>query len=805
MTAPLDLLADAHWTLLSTDAGAVESPDDLPDADAAVPARVPGTVAGALAAAGLPIEDLDGRDWWFRTEVPVPDGTESIRLHLEGIATLAEVWVDGTLTTTSTSMFVPVTVEALVAGTVSIALCCRSLDAALAKRRPRGRWRSSMISSQGLRWTRTSMLGRAPVFTGAPAPVGPWRAVRCVAVDVPAVTVRGLVRDGRCVLQVDGTATTGAAVRIELGDSVFELSADADGRVTDEIDAGERALWWPHTHGDPTLHDVTVTVDGHAMHFRVGFRSSALRDTTLLVNEVPVFCRGGCWVPLDPITLQNDPDHLRDTLTSYVEAGLNMVRLTGTMVYESAEFHTLCSELGIMVWQDVMLATIDPPDDPAVESAVVDEVRAMLATAGGPSLVVVSGGSETYQQPTMLGLASDESRIPLLDSIIPDVVHAFSGVAYVPSTPSGGDLATHVGSGFAHYFGIGGYLRPLSDVRYARVAFATECLAFSVPPERRVVDSVFGSAHPAGHDPRWKATVPRDRGASWDFEDVRDHYVRTLFDVEPSAVRRDDPERYLDLGRAAVCEAVTQSFGFWRQVDSGCGGALVLTLRDLEPGAGWGFTDSTGIAKAPWYAVARASAPITVLVTDEGMDGLRLDVMNDGADPVAGTLTVRAHQRTGAVAAEGVRQLALDAHSSWTGTADGVVGRFTDMTHAHRFGSRTVDAVSVVLAAPEGTVLAEAVHLVENGLLPQQNSVGLTASAAPEGDGRWTLTVACTDAAQYVCVDVDGYRASDSWFHLAPGTSRALTLLPRTGSTTPRGHVRAVNSTARATVTVLER
>jgi beta-mannosidase len=662
-----------------------------------------------------------------------------------------------------------------------------------------------MISSQGLRWIRTSMLGRAPVFTGAPAPVGPWRAVRCVAVDVPAVTVRGLVRDGRCVLQVDGTATTGAAVRIELGDSVFELSADADGRVTDEIDAGERALWWPHTHGDPTLHDVTVTVDGHVVHFRVGFRSSALRDTTLLVNEVPVFCRGGCWVPLDPITLQNDPDHLRDTLTSYVEAGLNMVRLTGTMVYESAEFHTLCSELGIMVWQDVMLATIDPPDDPAVESAVVDEVRAMLATAGGPSLVVVSGGSETYQQPTMLGLASDKSRIPLLDSIIPDVVHAFSGVAYVPSTPSGGDLATHVGSGFAHYFGIGGYLRPLSDVRYARVAFATECLAFSVPPERRVVDSVFGSAHPAGHDPRWKATVPRDRGASWDFEDVRDHYVRTLFDVEPSAVRRDDPERYLDLGRAAVCEAVTQSFGFWRQVDSGCGGALVLTLRDLEPGAGWGFTDSTGIAKAPWYAVARASAPITVLVTDEGMDGLRLDVMNDGADPVAGTLTVRAHQRTGAVAAEGVRQLALDAHSSWTGTADGVVGRFTDMTHAHRFGSRTVDAVSVVLAAPDGTVLAEAVHLVENGLLPLQNSVGLTASAAPEDDGRWTLTVASTDSAQYVCVDVDGYRASDSWFHLAPGTSRALTLLPRAGSTTPRGHVRAVNSTARATVTVLER
>ncbi|KQU07901.1 hypothetical protein ASG56_06865 [Rhodococcus sp. Leaf7] len=794
-------MADARWNLRGTAPGAVEGPDQLIDSGEARDAVVPGTVGGVLRAAGVSYDDLDDQDWWFDTVVTVPDGVESVRLHLDGLATMSEVWIDGRLSATSESMFVPLVVSAQVSGTMSIALCFRSLNRALKKRRPRGRWRSSMVSAQGLRWIRTSMLGRAPVFTGAPAPVGPWRAVRCLPVDDTVLAVRGSVVDDTCVVHVVGSGPPNAPVRITLGDSRFDVVSDADGRIDHTIDVGRRQRWWPHTHGTPVLHPVTATVGTRVIESLVGFRSGELRGTTLHVNGVPIFCRGGCWVPLDPVSLQNDPQQLRDTLQSVVDAGLNMVRITGTMVYESAQFHSLCAELGIMVWQDVMLATVDPPEDEDFHASVVAEVRSLLDTAVGPSLMVLSGGSETYQQPTMLGLGADESRMPLLDSVIPESIRDRPDIAYVPSTPSGGDLATHVGSGFAHYFGVGGYLRPLSDVRTARVRFAAECLAFSVPPERRIVDTVFGSAHPAGHDPRWKATVPRDRGSSWDFEDVRDHYVRTLFGVEPSLVRRDDPERYLDLGRAAVCEAVTHTMGYWRRPDSECGGALVLTLRDLEPGAGWGFTDSDGGPKAPWFALARAAAPTTVLVSDEGMDGLRLDVLHDGAEPFSGTLTVRAYLRTGVVAAEGSRAIELDAHSAVATTADGVVGRFTDMTHAHRFGARTFDSVGVELAGDDG-VVTETVVLTESGLLPLQNSVGLSAVATANDDGRWTLTVSCTDTAQYVCVDVDGFRPSDSWFHLAPGTSRALTLLPHATATTPRGHVRAVNSIARATVTV---
>ncbi|WP_237669681.1 hypothetical protein [Rhodococcus sp. BS-15] len=87
------------------------------------------------------------------------------------------------------------------------------------------------------------------------------------------------------------------------------------------------------------------------------------------------------------------------------------------------------------------------------------------------------------------------------------------------------------------------------------------------------MEKFFGSAAVAGHHPDWKAAIPRDRGSSWDFEDVRDHYVRMIFGVDPHLIRRDDAELYLDYGRAAIVEAFTEAFGHWRRASSGCAGA----------------------------------------------------------------------------------------------------------------------------------------------------------------------------------------------------------------------------------------
>ena len=76
--------------------------------------------------------------------------------------------------------------------------------------------------------------------------------------------------------------------------------------------------------------------------------------------------------------------------------------------------------------------------------------------------------------------------------------------------------------------------------------------------------------------------------SGWDFEDVRDHYVRLLFGVDPSDLRARDVERYLALGRVATGEAMLRTFAEWRRPGSSCRGGLVWFARDSRPGAGWG-------------------------------------------------------------------------------------------------------------------------------------------------------------------------------------------------------------------------
>lgn len=820
----MDLLAGAQWLCAAVDPGAVRHPDELGAVETRwLPATVPGTAAGAVrdadGAEAARRTRTDASDWWFVTDVPVT-GAGSWRLFFDGLATQAEIWVGAECVATSDSMFLPL--EVLLHDlptTVRIALRFPSLDAALKTRRPRGRWRSSLVSAQGLRWFRTTVLGRAPVFTGVPAPVGPWRDVRLVDAADRAVLSRRLRttitgQDGVAEIEVAiaGPAPASARVRVGEHQARADIVSAPDGScsIRARVTVPAARLWWPHTHGRPSGYRVELHLDGTPIDLgMIGFRSVTGGyegdGFALRINGIDVFCRGIVWTPVDPIGL-NDPSETRRVLERCVDAGINMIRIPGTTVYEHDDFYSDCAELGIMVWQDVMLATTDPPDDAAFRTSLEREARSFTSRlAGNPALVVLCGGSETEQQPAMLGLS--RPVIPAIDELLPVIAAAEAPdalwVSSSPSAPPGSDaMPIDVGSGVAHYFGVGGYRRPFSDVRTAGVRFAAECLAFSIPPGNDAIETEFGSVAVAGHHPKWKAAVPRDNGASWDFEDVRDHYVRTVFGLDPATERWADPERYLDLGRAAVCEAFTEVLQHWRRPDSGCRGALVLSARDMEPGAGWGILDHAGVPKAPWFVLRRVFAPVTVLLVDDGLDGLKIVAFNDTEKPLDAALHLRSHTPTGAVPTDVVVPLRLGAHDAQTLSWNVATAGFADVNHAYRFGARTFDAASVQMLGPTGVVLAESVHLVGGAARPVERSVGLRATARRSEKG-WSVTVETEYAAQYVRLDVRGFEAADSWFHLAPGGSRTVELRATASSISPSGRVAALNSAGTAPIRVV--
>lgn len=572
-----------------------------------------------------------------RTPEPGPDA-DSVRheyvahltaevdgvLEAGGIATVWELLVDGEVVANERSSFARTFVP-VAAGEHEVRIVVHPLSDLLAElpTKPRQRWRTMLVEEAKLRWVRTQVLGRAPGFSPGPPVVGPYQPIT--------------FGPRRPVLEAWLEGTTGVV--------------EVDGERVEYPDA---ELWWPHTHGTPHLHDVVV--DGEVVG-RVGFRTVENRATDgsldLWVNGVRVFCRGAVWTP-GPL----------DALDEAVGLGLNLVRVPGIAAYESDDFHERCDELGLLVWQDLMFATFDYPlADPGFAETVTAEVADQCTRwLAHPSTVVVCGSAEHEQQAAMFGVSPSTGYAGELAALLGPVV-AGSGLdaVWVDSSPSGGDPVIRVDTGIAQYFGVGAYLRDLPDARHAQVRFAAECLAFS-----NLTDPVTAGG------------VPQDNGADWDFADVREHYLRQRYGA---AVAADGPEAQRVTG-----EVMADVFGEWRRPGSGCGGGIVLWLRDVVPGAGWGLLDHAGRPKPAALALAPTLQPTALWFVDEGLNGLDVHVAHDGPEPLSATLEVALLREDGSAGESATVELELAAHGHATRSVEAVLGRFADVSYAYRFG-----------------------------------------------------------------------------------------------------------------------
>jgi beta-mannosidase len=326
---------------------------------------------------------------------------------------------------------------------------------------------------------------------------------------------------------------------------------------------------------------------------------------------------------------------------------------------------------------------------------------------------------------------------------------------------------------------VGGYRRPLEDARRAGVRFASECLGFANVPDEAGVEAI-GAA--VVHDPRWKAGVPRDVGPGWDFDDTRDHYLALLFGVDPVALRSVDPERYLELSRAVTGEVMAEVFGEWRRAASPCGGGLILWLRDLVAGAGWGVVDRSGMPKPVYHHLRRALAPIAVWTTDEGLGGIVAHVANDGPAPLAATLRVALYRDGEQRVEQAGEPLELAPHTTIARDVEELLGRFADVSWAYRFGPPGHDAVVVSLERDDGELVSQAFRFPAGRPLALEPAerLGLEASAArPAPDGAVELTVRTRRLAHGVRIHARGFDASDDAFSIEPGGERRILLRPR--------------------------
>lgn len=606
----------------------------------------------------------------WQAEVEVADAADAV-LQIGPCLAPYTVRVDGQVVHEESSSFArsrvdvshvvtegPTTVE-VVAGQLA------DLTAA-APRRPRARWRTRLVDDPALRWVRTPLLGLAP---GIPAPQlqGPMAPLLLDAGAGPRVEeLRLLPRVAGDTGIVDVQARVSGADRVLLtldwhGEVLRVDAPVVHGIVSETLRVPTVDLWWPHTHGDQPQGTFRMEAAGHVLDLpgdgttdtsrrRVAFRTVANADPAALdlrINGEAVFVRGAVWTPGD-----------LDALGEAARLGFNLVRVPGIAHYESDEFHERCAEIGVMVWQDLMLATFDyPVHDRPFRDVLETELRVESERLlGRGATVVICGSAEHEQQSAMFGTPLGAGAAHELWRLTSEFLDPDLDAIRIASTPTGGVPPTRVDTGIAQYFGVGAYRRPLSDLRTAGVRFAAESLAFSNPP--------------AGHDAAERTGVPRDNGADWDFADVREHYAQTL-QLDPATV---------------AGEVMARAFAEWRRPGSACRGAVVMWLRDLAPGAGWGLLDHRGAAKPMTQPLQPLLQSRAVWLLDEGNSGMDVHLANDGALAWQVEVEVELLRDDGHVVEWGCRSVAVPARGHVVLGVEELIDRFVDVTGAHRFG-----------------------------------------------------------------------------------------------------------------------
>lgn len=814
---------DSGWAYVSISPNQATTPSCLSDLSLSWQhAVVPGTVAGSHQASGVfkfGETNYDEHDYWYRCEITLPTD-EFVYLYFAGLATLAEAFWNDELILSSDNMFQSHWVDMthrIKTGVLHIRF--RALKTELAIKRPRPRWKTRLVDQQQLRWLRTTLLGRIAPWSPPVAPVGPFRRVAIyngdkIFVEETQVTARldnsrGVI-DTAIVLRIMGdNVLTKATLRAGSESQNLQINAIGDHlfRVEGDVYIENPPLWWPHTHGNPSLIDVSLVLE--ATDFttvlelgKTGFRSVDVDQQqgsfTVLVNKTPIFCRGACWTPTDIIALSADSRSMRATLLAAKEAGMNMLRIFGSMLYESDEFYKTCDELGIMIWQDFMFSNMDYPlTDANFLASVVEEVNQFVSrTQLSPCIAVFCGNSDIEQQTAMLGLSKELWRDFFFAQTLPDLIKSLRpDTIYCPSSPSGGDLPFQLDASISHYYGVGAYMRPLSDARLSGVRFAAECLGFANVPEESTINGFLKDGEAPVHHPAWKSRVPRDGGAGWDFDDIRDHYTRELFSVDTTKLRYSDMTRYLALSRVSSGEVMARTIGEWRRVGSSCQGALIWWLRDLWPGAGWGLIDANDIPKAAYFYCKRAMAPVALVITDEGLNGLEIHAINETSQDIHGVLNLYFYRDDSVRTTHAESELLIPARNKIKLKADAIIGHFIDTAYAYRFGPPNHHIVTAnIQCHPNAAAICEAFSFPLGLAFRQERDLGLRAIASQRPDGSWQLDLHTIRFAQSIALDIKGYLSSDNYFHLAPASSKRLILTPTSGESKPFGSVTPLNA-----------
>lgn len=672
------LYLDRDWTV-----SAVDPPGSGGLAVGPIAATVPGSVYADLVAAGLLADPLLDRNeaaadwvgrsrWRFETPLllePLEPG-EQVHLVFEGIDTAATIRLDGVelLSVENMHRSYRIDITPYVSGEHRLTVDVDSPWAVAEAHRDRlGALPGAYDTPYNFLRTMACAFGWdwGPTLPGAalwrPVYVERWQTARLSAVR-PQVRVLPSGA-GEIVVAYDlELAPSDSSTRLRdssagLGDlSVVvvrpdgrevraEVRATAPGRHSGEVTLliEDVELWWPHTLGEPVLHDLHITlshagVEVDSWHREVGFRTVTLDATpdqfgsafTFVVNGQPIFAKGINWIPDDPFPGRITAQRYADQVAEAVLLGADMLRVWGGGLYESEDFYAACNRLGVMVWQDFAFACAAyPEEEPFATEVAAEAAEAVTRLMPHPSLVFWCGNNENLWGHADWGWAEVTQGRTWGEGFyletLPEIVGRLDPTRpYWPGSPfsAGGATDLHPNDphhGCTHEWEVWNRL-DMEHYRDQVPRFVSEfgwqapatwsTLREAISDEPLTATSPGISAHQKAID----GDVKLDRG-------LQQHTGLPV-----------DGQDWIYRAQVVQARAVSLGIEHFRSHRGRCLGTIWWQLNDLWPAVSWSLVDSARRRKLAWFALRRAYQPR--LVTVQPRDGgLAAALVNDSPTP----------------------------------------------------------------------------------------------------------------------------------------------------------------------------
>ncbi|MFL6208523.1 MAG: glycosyl hydrolase 2 galactose-binding domain-containing protein [Pyrinomonadaceae bacterium] len=409
------------------------------------------------------------------------------------------------------------------------------------------------------------------------------------------------------------------------------------------------ARWWPNGMGTHTLYGLRarLVVNGQLADeaaTRVGLRTLELRQQPdasgksfqFIVNGVPVFAKGGNWIPADSFPTRITRARYRQLLESVRDTNMNMLRVWGGGIYEADDFYELCDEMGILVWQDFMFACSMYPGDQAfldnVRQEATDNVKRLR---NHPSLAIWVGNNEVetawahwgWKQNLPASLWDDYKKV--FHGVLPEVTSALDPQRpYWPSSPSSNleDDPESQKMGDTHYWAVWHAALPFTEYEKQQPRFMSEYGFQSFPQ----IETVNTYTIPTEHDIQSPVMLAHQRHPRGN-QLVREYMLREY--PEPK-----DFDSFLYVSQVLQAEGIKIGAEHLRRIMPHNMGSLYWQIDDCWPVASWSSIDYFGRWKALQYYARRFYNELLVSPHPEG-DALNIFVVSDRTKSTPAHLT----------------------------------------------------------------------------------------------------------------------------------------------------------------------